>query len=535
MSSTPPDRQATRHCAMDPADRLPADVGLFARIFGRQTRRRFLTMLAGAAALLPGRLSGATKILGPCGAPKPPKPAHASAAEGLPPLPLPAVPLRRTEKKNPPKPPSILAKIRTGELHDWATDPNDANNLLNWMKSTLGVNFSYVEQSLEQIDLESRNVPVLYRTGHNAFSFNAGQRQRLRDYLLRGGMIIFDACCGQPAFAESARREIAAILPEYPLKAVPMDHPVFNCYYDGAGSVKFTKSSKLNGPVSGIEGVEVGCRMLAIFSPHDLSCGWDMHTHEIDGCTYIESEDALKIGANLVAYATATRDLSVSLADAKAYVDAEPTKTDKFRVGQIVHEGDWNPDPVGLRNLLDTVGQTTALAISFASEPIRPEPGHLSKFPFVYMTGHDSFTWSAAQVGALRQYLSNGGFLFAESCCGRQSFDEAFRREIAKVLKSQANPGGRLAALPPNHDLYNAYHNIDKVGLTEAASHRAKGGNVDRPQLEAAYNDGRIAVAYSALALNVGWRLKKVPYAVGYTPKSALALGTNVVMYALSQ
>jgi len=32
-------------------------------------------------------------------------PAQHSGAEGVPPLPLPAVPLRRTEKKNPPSPP----------------------------------------------------------------------------------------------------------------------------------------------------------------------------------------------------------------------------------------------------------------------------------------------------------------------------------------------------------------------------------------------------------------------------------------------
>jgi hypothetical protein len=520
---------------MDHSDRLPVEAGVFTRLFGGQTRRRFLTLLAGAAALLPDRLMAATKVIGPCGAPKPPKPAHASAAEGLPPLPLPAVPLRRTEKKHPPKPPSILAKIRTGELHDWATDPNDTNNLLNWMKSTLGVNFGYVEQGLDQIDLESHNVPVLYRTGHNAFSFTDKQRGRLHDYLLRGGMIIFDACCGRTEFAESARREIATILPEHELKQVSMDHPVFNCYYQNAGKVRFTKWSKLPGPSSGIEGVEIGCRMAVIFSPHDLSCGWDMHTHEIEGCTYIESDDALKIGANLIAYATATRDLSTSLADSKAYIDAEPTTTDKFQVGQIVHEGDWNPDPVGLRNLLDTVGQTTALKLSFASEPIRVESGQLSKFPFIYMTGHDDFKWSDAQASALRQYLSNGGFLFAEACCGRQGFDVAFRREIGKVLRSNANAGGKLAILPPTHEIFSAYHVIDKVGLLDAVAQRGKGGQVDRPRLEAAYSDGRIAVAYSPLGLNVGWRLKHVPYARGYTPKSALALGTNIVMHALSQ
>ena len=37
---------------------------------------------------------------------------HASGAEGVPPLPLPAVPLRRSEKKNPPKPPTIVTNSK---------------------------------------------------------------------------------------------------------------------------------------------------------------------------------------------------------------------------------------------------------------------------------------------------------------------------------------------------------------------------------------------------------------------------------------
>ena len=56
-----------------------------------------------------------------------------------------------------------------------------------------------------------------------------------------------------------------------------------------------------------------------------------------------------------------TRDMGVTAAQSKKYTDVDPTQTDKFRVGQIVHEGDWNPDPIGLQNLLDTVGQATAL------------------------------------------------------------------------------------------------------------------------------------------------------------------------------
>ncbi|MCC7191247.1 MAG: DUF4159 domain-containing protein [Phycisphaeraceae bacterium] len=502
-----------------------------ASIFPVWRRRSFLGAILGSTLVAP-KLLAAVRDAGPCGAPPPPKPAQASAAEGIPPLPLPATPQRRTEKKNPPRPPVIAVKIKTGTEQDWATDLNDLNNLLIWMKSSLGVNFTYDEKMLSEVDLEAAEVPVLYRTGHHAFEFTSDERRRLREYMLRGGMMIFDACCGRPEFAKSARAEIAQIFPDHKLKPIGADHPIFNCYYQNAGVVHFTPISHLSSPgPSGIEGIEIACRMALVFSPHDLSCGWDMHTHTIEGNTYIESEDGLKIGANFMAYATATRDMSVSTAAAKGFVDVDAAKTDKFRVGQIVHEGDWNPDPVGLQNLLDTVGQTTALKISFATEPVTVDADKLSKFPFVYMTGHEDFVWSDGQVAAMRQYLQNGGFLFADACCGRQKFDFAFRREMAKVLKGEAG----LAALPGNHPLYQIQNKIKTVGYTEATAARYNGKVGDLPRLEGASIGGRLAVVYSPISLNVGWRLRSVPYAVAYQPKSALDLGVNTVMYAVSQ
>lgn len=533
MSSQQPPENEHADCA----EPQPVRPGIFRWLSPTQTRRGFLSLLAAAAAWAPAHMRAAVEDAGPCGPPPPPKPAQASGAEGVPPLPLPAVPLRRTEKKNPPKPPTIIVKVQTGSVYDWGTDLNDVNNLLAWMQSTLHVNFSHEEKHLNQVDLETGNVPVIYRTGHNAFSFTEQQRQRLRAYLTWGGMMIFDACCGRRAFVQSARYEIERIFPQRKLKRIPLDHPVFNSYYENAGTVRFTPASNLPSPAHcGLEGIEIGCRMAMVFSPHDMSCGWDMHTHSTPGGSWIESEDALKLGANLMAYATATRDMSVSLADAKAYVDAEPTRTDKFRIGQLIHDGDWNPDPVGLRNLLDHVGQSTDLRVSFSTEPIQPVMKDLSQFPFVYITGHGDFAWTDEQAAAVGRYLRNGGFLLADACCGRQSFDVACRREIAKALKSPANPTGGLTLLPIDHPVYAAYNDIKQVQLTEAAAYRNNGQSADRPRLEGAYIDGRVAVIYSPLALNVGWRLKKVPYALGYAPRSAIDLGANIIMlYALSQ
>ena len=85
--------------------------------------------------------------------PKPPSkpPAQHSSAEGLPPLPLPVVPLRRTEKKNPPRPPVLVVKIDTGKEDDWNTNPADIENLLKWMAKNLGVNFSSQNRKLKDV------------------------------------------------------------------------------------------------------------------------------------------------------------------------------------------------------------------------------------------------------------------------------------------------------------------------------------------------------------------------------------------------
>ena len=84
--------------------------------------------------------------------PTPKPPAQMGGSEGVPPLPLPAVPQRRTEKKNPPRPPVLVVKIVTkaGEA-DWNTNPQDIENLLKWMSKNLGVNFSSQNRTLDSV------------------------------------------------------------------------------------------------------------------------------------------------------------------------------------------------------------------------------------------------------------------------------------------------------------------------------------------------------------------------------------------------
>jgi hypothetical protein len=62
-----------------------------------------------------------TALLGPSAVadwepPPPPKPSRIKGGEGFPPLPLPATPLRHTERKRQPAKPALIGKIKYGKL-----------------------------------------------------------------------------------------------------------------------------------------------------------------------------------------------------------------------------------------------------------------------------------------------------------------------------------------------------------------------------------------------------------------------------------
>lgn len=78
-------------------------------------------------------------------------PAQMKGSEGVPPLPLPAVPLRRTEKNNPPQPPVLIGKIDSGNTSDWNTNPADIDNLLKDIAREMNVHFSWTIIKLEKL------------------------------------------------------------------------------------------------------------------------------------------------------------------------------------------------------------------------------------------------------------------------------------------------------------------------------------------------------------------------------------------------
>lgn len=107
------------------------------------------------------------------GDPPPAPTAHISSGEAFLGGSAPVTPLARSEKKRPPAPPILFTKLSSpyGRL-DWASRPNDLNNLLKNMKEMVDVDFRHDVRSLSEVDMDPEKNPILYRSGHFRFSFD---------------------------------------------------------------------------------------------------------------------------------------------------------------------------------------------------------------------------------------------------------------------------------------------------------------------------------------------------------------------------
>src|SRR5207248_4894230 len=124
----------------------------------RIDRREFILKGTAAAAGLAGLglpediLAQQTgRKLGTCGPPPQKSPQRQTSAEGMPPLPLPAVPLRRSEPKAEPAAPLMIAKMEYGIMQDWNTDPGDVDNLMRHVRAHLGLWYGWKHFNINEL------------------------------------------------------------------------------------------------------------------------------------------------------------------------------------------------------------------------------------------------------------------------------------------------------------------------------------------------------------------------------------------------
>jgi len=418
-----------------------------------------------------------------------------------------------TQPRDLPQTPLLFVKLRA----DRDATPTDLDDLLAEVKARLGLAYRMEVKSLDEIDTNPEKNPVLYATGHYHFAYTPTQRAKLRKFMLAGGMMVFDAGCGSKPFYDSARRELGIIFRDVHIQRLSLDHPVFHAYYDVAGI-------RCAGAEPWFEGVTVNCRTLALVSRWGMGIGWEKLAK--DSYPAYSSDDAIKLGVNLFSYAIAAR----SGAKAPVYNVAfdRELAADKLFLGQVIYDGEWKTRPTALLVLLRAFNRRTEVPVKFGIKELRLSDPKIFDAPLLYITGHERFTLTNDEVSQLRKYLLKGGFLFAEACCGRKGFDQAFRAEMKKVL-----PDKQISLIPADKDVYSVPNPVKRISVTPLLANLL-GTSIIAPRLEGMEIGGHYGVIYSPYGMAGSWEMDQSPYALGYNDIEALRLAQNILMYAVT-
>jgi hypothetical protein len=149
------------------------------------------------------------------------------------------------------------------------------------------------------VKLSSDNVfdfPLVIMTGEGDFELTDEERQNLRRYVERGGLLLASAGCSSPEWDRAFRREMAGVFAKQTLQAIPMTHPIFHTVYDIPNL-----SSPRGGGYRPLEGISIGGRLGVIYSQDGLN-----DAHSTPGCCCCggnEISSAVQINVNILAYA----------------------------------------------------------------------------------------------------------------------------------------------------------------------------------------------------------------------------------------
>lgn len=192
-----------------------------------------------------------------------------------------------------------------------------------------------------------------------------------------------------------------------------------------------------------------------------------------------------------------------------------------FFIARLKYEGggDWYNDPDAIPNLAQELNKRTNIRTEVIDKAVSLTDEELFRYPFLFITGHGNINLSDAEVKRLRDFLTNGGFLYADDDYG---MDESFRREMKKVF-----PENDLVELPFDHPIYHIIYDFPK-GLPKIHEHYE-----GPPKGLGLFYQGRLVVYYTWNSnISDGWtEAHDDPFE---KRDVAFRMGVNIVAYALT-
>lgn len=190
-----------------------------------------------------------------------------------------------------------IGRLKYGGGGDWYSNPTSLPNLAAALKLRTPVKIGDIKEGrVELLDEDLFSYPLLYMNGHGEVRFSQAERERLAEYLERGGFLWADDNYGMD---RSFRREIAKVFPGSQLVELPFDHPLFSAYYTLASGTPKVHEHDSKPPQA--LGLFQGGRLVVLYT-YESDIGDGLEDPDVHKDKPEVREQAMQFAINVVVY-----------------------------------------------------------------------------------------------------------------------------------------------------------------------------------------------------------------------------------------
>jgi hypothetical protein len=394
----------------------------------------------------------------------------------------------------------------------WNNRSRDVASIIRWLRRHTERHLNWQIVSLESATVsELDQSPILYVSGDRPVRFSEAQIDRLREYVDRGGTILFVNEGMDDRFAKSAMEAGKQLYPHLEFRPLPEDSPIYNA--------NFAVSKLPDGPAAMSNGVR---EMLLLFTAGDWSWKWQSANSKSTG-----NDPRMGLIGNLLLYVTDSAPPRQK--GDGTWVDAPPSpRVDRtVRLARVQFNGNWNPEPAGWKRLANILLRRQ---IALEVTPFDPSEQAIPRsFPVAHLTATHRFELTEAACRNLKSYLEGGGLLFFDAAGGSIEAMVAFEQLMSRLV-----PGSEFRDLPTDHPVYLAPF----AGGMPAGEVRYRRSSLGRlppgtaPRLRGVFQGDHLLAIASGEDISAGLVGYQAGGIVGYTPTSSVRLASNVVLFA---
>ena len=393
-------------------------------------------------------------------------------------------------------------------------------NLTRYLVTQLEQRMSWQIVGVDRPVSEFLDSPVLFINGIQPLKLSPETVGKMREYVLRGGLIVGEATTSSVQFADSFKTMLEDAFPEgkvagahsYVWTKMSPDHPVVQ-------GLAAERDQKAVGPVWAMDD---GTRTVAILLAHDQATAWQ----HMD---MLKSWQSFTLGRNIFFYATAGEPLKTRL---RPVFVGRQQKADVAKKIGLVHLGEnWLSEDYAIERLSDKLAGQGRVMIS-SVQAVKAEEIEPRECPVVWVNVRGESTAPEALINSLKAYAGKGGTVVINAVMGDAKAGER-ARALAQMIVPEAVPAGIEEESP----------------IFTGLVYRERGEPLTNPKFrQTLREDGVNKIKLIGSRLGERWAVIVSPYDTflpllgtpiwhckGYASETALSMAANIYLYALEQ